>query len=348
MKKFGHMLCMLVCIAMVCCACRSSSEPLTADPDVSVPDDAPQTSTEEPSVLTDIPYVGVVLKATDNPYFALLKAGVEYEADLLGVQVMVVSPNHESNVQQQVDLVSTMANMAVDVIAVAPSHEENLTQALNQASDNGKLIFSVDTMLDYKGSACYIGTNQYEASYEQGQYAAKLVEQNDTASAIILRGPMADKTHTLREEGLTDALADGCVTLVDVVDCECDEEIAEQTMIDLLTQHPEINVVCTTSDSMAVGAQRAIAGTGRKDVHIVSFDGMQEAAELVRIGEIDAVFAQDPYQIGRLCVDYALKLYQGEAVEPYIYTDVELITQGNAQAHMDEIDRRLDERSIIK
>lgn len=159
---------------------------------------------------------------------------------------------------------------------------------------------------------------------------------------------MADKTHTLREEGLTDALADGCVTLVDVVDCECDEEIAEQTMIDLLTQHPEINVVCTTSDSMAVGAQRAIAGTGRKDVHIVSFDGMQEAAELVRIGEIDAVFAQDPYQIGRLCVDYALKLYQGEAVEPYIYTDVELITQGNAQAHMDEIDRRLDERSIIK
>lgn len=60
-----------------------------------------------------------------------------------------------------------------------------------------------------------------------------------------------------------------------------------------------IQVVCTTSDSMAVGAQRAIAELGRDDIHIVSFDGMIDVSELVRVGEIDAVFAQDPYEMGK-------------------------------------------------
>ncbi len=346
MKKICHMLCMTVCMAMLCCACGSSSgRPEAGAGSAELPEEHPASSTCSHDI-TDTPYVGIVLKATDNPYFSLLKAGAEHEADLLGIQVMVVSPNHESNIQQQADLVSTMANMAVDVIAVAPSHEEDLADALQLAEDNGKLLLSVDTALEYEGSACYIGTDQYKAGYQQGQYAAKLVEQNDTASAVVLRGPAEDKTHNLREYGIVDALGDGCVTVVSVEDCGCDEETAEQTMTELLEQHPEINVVCTTSDSMAVGAQRAIANAGKKDVHIVAFDGMQEASELVRIGEIDAVFAQDPYEMGRLCVDYALKLYQGEDVEASVHTDVELITQGNAQAHMDEINRRLNQRGI--
>lgn len=344
MKKIYRVLGMSICLTMLCCACGSSSDQREMG-SADIPDQQEQSSSGQYEVV-DTPYVGIVLKATDNPYFSLLKAGAEHEADLLGVQVMVVSPNHESNIEQQADLVSAMANMAVDVIAIAPSQEENLTDALQQAEEHGKRIMSVDTALDYEGSACYIGTDQYKAGYQLGQYAAKLVEQNDTASAVVLRGTEGDRTHDLREYGIVDALGDGCVTVAGVEDCDCKEELAEQTMAELLEEHPEINLVCTTSDSMAVGAQRAIANAKKKDVHIVSLDGMQEASELVRIGEIDAVIAQDPYQMGRLCVDYAVKLYQGEEIETSVHTDVELITQGNAQAHVDEINRRLDRRSI--
>lgn len=344
MKKFYQMFSMAICLIMLCCACGSSSDSIEKG-SAEIPDEQEQPSSGQYEAV-DTPYVGIVLKATDNPYFSLLKAGAEHEADLLGVQVMVVSPNHESNIEQQADLVSTMVNMAVDVIAIAPSQEENLTEALEQAEEKGKQIMSVDTALDYEGSACYIGTDQYKAGYQLGQYAAKLVEQSDTASAVVLRGSEQDKTHDLREYGIVDALQDGCVTVASIEDCDCKEELAEQTMAELLEQHPEIDLVCTTSDSMAVGAQRAIANANKKDVHIVSLDGMQEACELVRIGEIDAVIAQDPYEMGRLCVDYAVKLYQGEKIETSVYTDVELITQGNAQAHVDEINRRLDQRSI--
>lgn len=93
---------------------------------------------------------------------------------------------------------------------------------------------------------------------------------------------------------------------------------------------------------MAVGAQRAIAELGRDDIHIVSFDGMIDVSELVRVGEIDAVFAQDPYEMGKQCIDYAVKKCNGEEVEDSVYTDVTLITSGNAEAHISELQRELE------
>ncbi|MCD8356859.1 MAG: sugar ABC transporter substrate-binding protein [Clostridia bacterium] len=343
MKKLCRIFCLAACIAMLCCACGSPAADRSDDSNQADATES-QHPTSDNHVITDTPYVGIVLKSTDNPFFSLIKAGAESEADMLGVQVMVVSPEHESNIQEQADLVSTMVNMAVDVIAVAPIQEEGLTDALKQAEAKGKIIMSVDTALDYEGSSCYIGTDQYAAGYQQGKYAAELVSESDNAYAVILRGPEGNKTHTLREYGITDGLEDGNVYVLGAEDCNCEEDTAEETMEKLLEEHPELNVVCTTSDTMAVGAQRAIANAGRKDVHIVSFDGLQEATELVRIGELDAVFAQQPYEMGKLCVDYAMKLYNGETVDSSVHTDIELITQGNAEAHVDEINRLLNHK----
>ena len=86
---------------------------------------------------------------------------------------------------------------------------------------------------------------------------------------------------------------------------------------------------------------RAIAELGRDDIHIVSFDGMIDVSELVRVGEIDAVFAQDPYEMGKQCIDYAVKKCNGEQVEDSVYTDVTLITSSNAEAHISELQRQL-------
>ena len=146
----------------------------------------------------------------------------------------------------------------------------------------------------------------------------------------------------LREYGIEDGLKDGHVTVSAVEYCGCSEDKAEETMEALLKEDDNIQVVCTTSDSMAVGAQRAIAELGRDDIHIVSFDGMIDVSELVRVGEIDAVFAQDPYEMGKQCIDYAVKKCSGEEVEDSVYTDVTLITSGNAEAHISELQRQLE------
>ena len=342
MKRLYAVL-LTLCMLLGLCACGTDD---TVDQTHTTPNAAADTqgdddTQEQPYVTAlNMPYVGIILKSTDNPYFALLKAGAEDEADALGVQVMVVSSDAEADSDAQATLLDTMATMAVDVIAIAPSEEGALTDGLERAVENDKIVMAVDSCMDFTDIACYIGTDQYNAAYQQGAYAAKLVAETENANAVILRGAEGDKTHTLRQYGLEDGLHDGNAHVLDVEICNSSEEEAAERMEQLLEQYGDLNVVCTTNDSMAVGAQRAIAESGR-DIHIVSFDGMQEATELVRVGEIDAVFAQDAYEMGRQCIRNAVKLYQGETVDSSIYTDVTCIEQGDAQAHLDDIDRKL-------
>ena len=323
---------LLALCGLLCAACGA------AEPAGSAPGSAVQPETPAPSLQT--PYVGIVLKSLDNPYFQLIKAGAEDEADARGVEVMVFSPDGEADTDDQADMLCTMADMAVDVIAIAPVDEDALADGLARAARNGKYLLAVDTALDSAVCACYIGTDNYAAAYQQGQYAAGLVEPG--ACAVILRGQAQDKAHTQREAGLTDALHAAGVYVLDTEVCDSSAELAGQTMAGLLAVYDTIDLVCTTSDSMAAGAQRAIAQAGRADgIRIVSFDGMPEVCELVRAGDIDAVFAQDAYAIGQQCIRAAVQLYQGESVPPTIYTDVTCITAETAQAHIDEVVRRL-------
>ena len=110
MKKICHMLCMTVCMAMLCCACGSSSGRPEVDAGSAELPEEHQTASTGSHDITDTPYVGIVLKATDNPYFSLLKAGAEHEADLLGIQVMVVGHYFA----QFVDVGTAIANHLLD------------------------------------------------------------------------------------------------------------------------------------------------------------------------------------------------------------------------------------------
>lgn len=340
MKKIQYLL-FTVCMVLCLCGCGTPSHNM-GSADISS-GSAPDNSVD--LTVLDMPYIGVILKSTNNPYFALMKAGIEDEADALGVQVMVVSPESETSADAQADLLDTMSNMAVDVIAIAPSNEDILLDGLKNAYKNDKIIMAIDSSLSFEGCSCYIGTDHYTAAYREGKYAAELIQETENVNAVILRGAKNDKTHTLREYGLTDGLHDGGAHVLDAEICNSSDAEAEKATNELLKIYGNIDAICTTNDAMAIGAQRAVAEAGRKDIHIVSFDGMQDASELVRVGEIDADFAQDAYTIGTLCVDNAVKLYHGETVEKSIHTDIECITASNAEQHIEEIMRRLNHQA---
>ena len=322
MKKL-HLLCAVLCFCLLC-GCT--------------PVQSPEPGSSEQPYINQTPCIAILLKSFENPYFHLIKAGAEAEADALGAQVMVVFPNEETNTKDQTDMLHTLATMSVDVIAIAPSDITALQEGFTLAQQNGKILMAIDTSLSYENCACSIGTDQYNAAYQQGEYAASLV--NAGSNAIILRGQKQDKTHTLREYGLADALHNNGVQVLTTKSCNSSEKDAANAMQELLDTYPIIDVVCVTSDRMAIGVQRVIEKSGR-NIHIVSFDGMTDVCELVRDGKMDATFAQDPYLMGQLCIRNAIKLMNKEQVPRTIYTDTKCITKSNAQSHITTLTKYL-------
>ncbi len=87
---------------------------------------------------------------------------------------------------------------------------------------------------------------------------------------------------------------------------------------DLLTAHPEINVILGENDSMNLGAMRALEGAGKKDVLIfAAADGQREALKLIMDGKYGTTGRNDPSEIGRMAVDIGAKAAQGKLPSNY-------------------------------
>ena len=104
--------------------------------------------------------------------------------------------------------------------------------------------------------------------------------------------------HDQREAGIIEGLKSGGVEVLEIRDCMAEAEKAMNAMQDMIVNYEQIDVVVTTCDTMAQGAQRAIEGANR-DIPVVGFDGTASVVELVEQGSvIKATVAQAPYGMG--------------------------------------------------
>jgi ribose transport system substrate-binding protein len=84
---------------------------------------------------------------------------------------------------------------------------------------------------------------------------------------------------------------------------------------------------------MTLGCAEDVKQSGFKDsVKIVGFDGDKEIYEAIRNGDILGSVIQFPKMIGRVAVDSAIKIINGEKVPHTQYSKIELITKENIQS----------------
>lgn len=289
----------------------------------------------------DVQNYAIVVKSLADQYWVLLKAGAEAKAKELGVNVSVIGPNSESDVQGQVDMIQNKVGEGVDGLAIAPSSPDAVLPVLEQADAAGIPVLAVDTDIPgYENKQSFIGTGNEAAGQQGGAYAAELVGSG--AKAIVFRGRLGDTTHDQREAGIVAALEAGGVEILEVKACDSEAEKAMNAMQDLLNVYDQIDVVVTTADSMAQGAQRAIENAS-KDIPVVGFDGTIPVAELIAQGSvIKGSVAQNPYMMGVLCVEKLIALHNGETIEERIDSGTSMVTPDNAQAFKDDLEAKVN------
>ena len=109
-------------------------------------------------------------------------------------------------------------------------------------------------------------------------------------------------------------------------------------MEDILVAHPDINILISEQDAMALGALQAITEAGKKgDILVVAgADGQKEAYELIKKGEYGATGLNDPVQIAEMAVEVAVRVLKGERDFPkVIYTPAICITKENVDKYYD-------------
>lgn len=328
-KLFALFLAMIMALSLV--ACGGGEDTTTTE------ETTDDTTAEETTESTDETYeIAVVLKTLSSEYWGYVKAGCDAAKEALGVNVTVVGPGAESEIEQQVAMIEQQIGAGCDAIIVAPNDAGAAAGAL--ASSIGVIpVLSVDTNVGIEGQTSFVGTSNVDAAKEGGLWAAE--QAGEGAKAVIIYGQEGDNTSNMRREGYEAACEEAGIEVLEALSGQNTTDGATKTMEDLLNAYPDqIDIVLCHNDDTAIGAMNACKSAGVEDMIIVGFDGNQSAVDLILAGEmVKATVAQQPYQMGYQAVEAALAAIKGEEVDEVINAPVEVVTAENGQEYLDSL-----------
>ena len=284
--------------------------------------------------------VAFVPKALNSPFWGQMQKAGEVEAASLGVHLVSLAADRETDVERQYQIIENLIQQGVDAILLAPSGSKELVPAIKKANDAGIPVLLLDTRIDEAAAASvgaevltYIGSDNFEGGAVAGRYLA--AELDGMGEIAIIEGISGHETADQRRLGFLSGIdASPGMRVVASQTANWERARAYTVAENLLQAHPDLDAVFAANDEMALGAIEAIDAAGRiSEIVVIGFDAIPDALVNIRSGRMLGSVAQFPSEMGRLGVKHAVELVRlGQAPPGEVLTRVELIDANNVDA----------------
>ncbi|MBB4053345.1 ribose transport system substrate-binding protein [Devosia subaequoris] len=275
------------------------------------------------------PYVlGMKGPGAGNPFWAAVEAGAKAKGEELGVEVVVVAPPAESDVQAQISQMEDLIAQGVAGIALAPTDPNALAPVVEAARAAGIPVVFVDTRGTNEG-VTFIGTDNQAGAELAANYICDNVESG--SDVAILQGLVSQSTGKARADGSKEGLEACGLNVVAEQTAEWDRAKGLSVTETILAGNPNIKAIFGSNDNMALGAVEALRAAAMLDsVMVVGFDANPDAAASILAGEMTATIAQAPANMGGFGIQALVDLAAGKTLDAWIDTGTVLVTSENA------------------
>ena len=205
---------------------------------------------------------------------------------------------------------------------VSPLSAKASVIALERARAKGITIVTYNTNVEGDIAASYVESDQTGLGRATGVAAREYIEKHlggRANVALLAFQSQAPEQSTMRVSGFREEITKlPGVTIV----AEQDAWLAEQAVRkggDILTAHPDLDILWGANEGATVGAVMAVKNAGKAG-HVAVFGtdtGEQIAGFLLaEDGILQAVTGQQPFEIGSRAIESALSVLKGEKVQP--------------------------------
>ena len=292
-------------------------------------DDAQQASTGGAEKAEPV-RVAVVMASLDNEFYVAQKEGVEEEAAAEdGVELAFSAGRERGSTDEVIGLIENAMAKGVDAIAVNGSDTKPLLPVLERviAEDIPLVLFDAPAE-DLDGLAAFIGTDNRAGGEAAGRWLAEHRPKGGQVGVLLCVA--GHPVTTARLDGFKAGLGDAPFDVVATGDAECDRAKGRKVMEDMISAHPGLDAVFSTSDSHSLGAVEALKAAGQ-DPDFVSFDAQPDAVTAIERGQVlDASVAWSARTIGADAVKAAVAAARGEKVQPDTMVPVTVVDAENA------------------
>jgi len=264
-----------------------------------------------------------------DEFYVTMQCGIEAEAKKVGAEVNTQGPAKFDPTLQKPIVDSVMASKP-DAILIAPTDVSAMQAPLQAAAGQDIKVVLVDTTVDDPSFA----VSQIASDNEGGGAAAFKAIQDlnpDGGKILIMSTDPGISTVDARIKGFEDAAAkDDSFDYLGVQYSHNDTATAARLITAALAKDPDIVGVFATNTFSAAGTATGVRQADKQDqVTVVGFDAGPDQVGQLKDGTVQALIAQDPYQIGVDGVDQAIASLTGGEVTPTIQTGFHIITKDN-------------------
>lgn len=273
-----------------------------------------------------------VCPIVENPYWQQCIEGIEEADASLGVKTEVIGPISADDFMNEMPAYMQQAiDSDPDGILVYAGVPE-VADLIGMADEKGIPVVTVDADAPDSARAAYVGTDLYEMGFACG---AELISLTDgTANIGYICTAKSIENEAFVYAAFKDAVYDYCTTIVAEAEGKNSIDQAKECTKRLLAEHPEIDALFITGGDNTTGAAMALEELEKTDIVLVGLEDTEINLDYLRKGIIDALFVQDPYQMGYQGIRTLNKLINAEgSVKGSVSTDTVKITIDNIDTY---------------
>ena len=294
----------------------------------------------------EVPYgsqdivVGAVAKQFQNEYWRTLKEGYEEGARLAseaGVKVTidVQAALDENDEQGQLAILNNMINKKYSVLLLSPISDGNLVPGVESAVEKNIPVINVNDGL-IANAPNFVGPKADQNGELAAEWISKQLDGKGQV-AIVIGMPKAFAARQ-RTEGFENWMTANSpdIEIVAKQNADWDRNKAKELAETWIKNYPDLKAIFCNNDGMALGVVEAVKESG-KDILIVGVDGIGEAYDSIRKGELSATIDSFPFYKAQIALECALRELAGQKLPRVIWTPQALIDSTNVDTDAKEI-----------
>ena len=277
----------------------------------------------------DLRVVVVTHGQASDPFWSVVKNGVDQAAQDTGVSVEYRAPN-TFNMVEMSQLIEAAVASQPDGLVVSIPDADALGESLQNAVAFGIPVISMNSGSDvYEdlGVLVHVGQTEYEAGVGGG----KRMAEAGVTSAICVNQEVGNVALDLRCEGFADGLGEGAD--VQVIAVSMDPTEIRNAVAAALNQNPDLGGILTLGPVAADPALQALEQAGKVgEVNFGTFDLSPNVLQAIAAGNMDFAIDQQQFLQGYLPIVF-LKLFNQYGTLPAgtVMTGPGFVTQENAE-----------------
>jgi ABC-type sugar transport system substrate-binding protein len=242
------------------------------------------------------------------------------------------------SVDEQIQKADALLARGVDYLALHPWDGDAVVPLITTASSQGvKVIILVDGVpgvVEDGKALTFVSGNEVEAAGKIGEMVAGSAA--GPLQAALITGTPGNLSAENRARGFTEGVAGSDVEIVAQDTANWARDEALQVAGDMLTAHPELDLVFAGNDEMALGAVAALEEARRADqVDVIGWNGTCVGLRGLLDGDLMALAALPFDEFGRTAIRLAVADSEGEDIEPRVEPEVPILTAETARAILD-------------